>query len=67
MSRKKNYTLVGVDGNAFSVMGYVIRAMRECKRPSDEIKSYQTSAMSSDYSNLISVSCDKLEELNNER
>lgn len=67
MSRKKNYTLVGVDGNAYSVMGYVIRAMRECGRPVEEIKAYQTSAMSSDYNNLICVSCEKLEELNKER
>lgn len=64
MSRKRNYTLVGVDGNAFSVMGYVIRAMRECNRSADEIKAYQTSAMSSDYSNLICVSCDMLDRLN---
>ena len=25
------YDLVGVDGNAFAVMGYVLKAMKECK------------------------------------
>lgn len=64
MSKKRNYSLVGVNGNAFAVMGYVIKAMRECGCSKDEISSYQTKAMSSDYNNLLVVSCDKLEELN---
>lgn len=33
----KRYTLVGVDGNAFSIMAYTARAMREAKFSKDEI------------------------------
>lgn len=47
------YSLVGVDGNAFAVMGYVLRAMRECHLGNDEQKSYQKRAMSEDYNNLL--------------
>ena len=31
------YDLVGIDGNAFSIMGYVVRAMSECCASSLEI------------------------------
>lgn len=29
---KEKYTLVGVDGNAFSIMGYVLKCMRKEKK-----------------------------------
>lgn len=29
MKNKKKYSLIGVDGNAFSIMGYVRRAMKD--------------------------------------
>ena len=35
---KKHYDLVGIDGNAFNVMGYVRRAMKECGFSKDEIE-----------------------------
>lgn len=47
------YDLVGINGNAWSVMGYVIRAMRECKFSKEQQNEYQTMAMSSDYNNLL--------------
>ena len=61
---KKKYDLVGVDGNAFCVMGYVARAMRAEGFSREEIKAYQDDAMSSDYSHLISVSVDMVDECN---
>jgi len=66
MARKK-YNLVGVDGNAFSVMGYVRNAMRAEGFTRQEIEDYTKDAMSSDYSHLISVSCDMVDECNARR
>ena len=62
------YDLVGVDGNAFAVMAYVLKAMKECKMSKEEQSDYQTEAMSSDYNNLLAISikmidlCNKIVE-----
>lgn len=61
---KRKFTLVGVDGNAFSVMGYVSQAMEICGKNAQEIKAYENDAMSADYNHLIAVSVDMLETLN---
>ena len=37
---KKKYDLVGVDGNAYSIMGYVTRAMRMEGRTKEDIEAY---------------------------
>lgn len=60
----KEYTLVGVDGNAFSVMGYVTAAMRERKFSKEEIDAYQAEAMSGDYNNLLAVSTECIDRCN---
>ena len=60
----EKYTLVGVDGNAFAVIGYVIRAMRHEGFSSDEVESYRKQAMSSDYTHLLAVSCDYVDKCN---
>lgn len=41
MARRK-YNLVGIDGNAFSVMGYVRNAMRAEGFSREEIEAYTT-------------------------
>ena len=61
---KKLYDLVGVDGNAFCIMGYVIKAMQECKKSKEEIEAYRKAAATSDYTNLIAVSCTIIDECN---
>lgn len=61
---KKNYSLIGVDGNAFCVMGYVSKAMKECKKTEEEIDEYLQEAKSSDYNNLLCVSMYMIEKLN---
>jgi hypothetical protein len=63
---KKEYSLVGVDGNAYFIMAYVRRAMRECGKSNDEIESYLKEAKSGDYYNLVAVSAEKIDELNKE-
>ena len=37
---KREYTLVGVNGNAFAIMGYVVRAMKLEHKSKDEIDAY---------------------------
>ena len=67
MSRSKitmKYDLVSVDGNAFAVMGYVLKAMKECKMSKEEQSDYQTKAMSSDYDNLLAVSVEMIDKCN---
>lgn len=58
------YNLVGIDGNAFSVMGYVINAMKECNFSKEERDSYFKNATSSDYSHLLFVSIKAIDKCN---
>ena len=58
------YELVGVDGNAYSVMGYVLRAMKECGMSKEEQSAYQTKATSEDYNNLLCVSVEMIDKCN---
>ncbi len=58
------YDLVGVDGNAFCVMGYTARALRETGHK-DLVSQMQTEAMSGDYNNLLCV-CMKYIDIANE-
>lgn len=49
------YDLVGIDGNAFAVMGYVREALRR-EGLRDRIDEYTKAATSGDYNNLLAVS-----------
>ena len=60
----KAYTLVGVDGNAFSIMGYVRSAMKSAKMTSQDIDAYTKDATSSDYDHLLVVSCKMIDKVN---
>ena len=51
------YSLIGVDGNAFSIMGYTARALKETGHRDLVDKMYKE-AMAGDYDNLIMV-CDR--------
>jgi len=64
MMKKQRYTLVGVDGNAYSLMGYTQRAMKECGFKKDEIEEVMKKAKSSDYNNLICVLDEALQGCN---
>ena len=68
---RKPYTLVGVNGNAYAVMGYVIEAMRDCFRETKFVqfdrahqKEFQDDAMKSDYNNLLCVSIKMVDWVN---
>lgn len=58
------YSLVGVDGNAFNIMGYVVSAMRECKFSKSERDAYVKDATSSDYNYLLRESAAMIDECN---
>ena len=60
----KKYNLVGINGNAFNVMAYVSRCMREEGMSIDYIREYKSNAMSDDYNNLLCVSIDMIDKLN---
>ena len=64
MESKKKYTLVGVDGNAFAVMGYVIRCMDKEGKSIEQIEEYKKYATSSNYDHLLSVSVAMITRLN---
>ena len=59
-----NYTLVGVNGNAFAIIGYVQNAMKKEGYPREDINKYIDKAQSGDYDNLLSVSIAQVDELN---
>ena len=61
--RKNKYNLVGVDGNAFMVMGYVRRALIESGNK-DKVAEYFSKAKSGNYDNLIIVSLDYIDMAN---
>lgn len=61
---ENKYTLIGVDGNAFAIMGYVSKAMKKEGYSREEIEAYYKRAQSSDYDNLLMESITMIEELN---
>ena len=58
------YSLVGINGNAFCVMGYVVDAMRNCKFSRSEISDYYKEATSGNYNHLLSVSVAMIDKCN---
>ena len=60
----KAYTLVGINGNAYSIMGYVRVAMDDANMTNDDIDAYIKDATSSDYNHLLAVSCEMIDKVN---
>ena len=58
------YSLVGVDGNAFAIMGYTAKAMRREGFSKDDINAMYEEAKSGDYSNLICVCASWIDKVN---
>ena len=58
------YSLVGVDGNSFSIMGKVRRWMRDEGLGKEEIDNYTKDATSGDYNHLLVVSIEMVDFLN---
>lgn len=60
----KAYTLIGINGNAYSIMSYVRDAMDDAKMTKDDIDAYIKDATSSDYNHLLAVSCEMIDRVN---
>ena len=56
--KKVKLKLVGLDGNAFSLLGAFRAAAKKQGWTSEEIEEVTTKAMSSDYNNLLCVLMD---------
>ena len=50
--------LVGEDGNAYSILGRVQKAMRRAGLPKDEIDAYLKEATAGDYNHLLATTCE---------
>lgn len=60
------YSLVGIDGNAYAIMGYVTKCMKAEGMDQEDIDNYRANAMSSNYDHLFCVSCEMIDFLNDE-
>ena len=58
------YTLVGINGNAYSVMGYVSACMKREGKTKEQVDVYVKEATAGNYDNLLSVSDSMIESLN---
>ena len=61
---KPKYDLVGIDGNAYAIMAYVSRAMKEQKFNHRQIDRYLARAKKKDYNHLLSVSITYIDKCN---
>lgn len=58
------FSLVGVDGNAFNVMGYTANAMKKAGYNQSDIQNYRKLATSGDYDTLLVLSMEWIEKCN---
>ena len=61
---KPKYDLVGIDGNAYAIMAYVSRAMKEQKFNRRQIDRYIARAKKKDYNHLLMVSITYIDKCN---
>lgn len=62
----EKYSLIGKDGNAFAIMGYIRQCMEDEGYSKEDIKAYLDDAKSGDYNHLLVVSQDMINQLNGE-
>jgi len=54
-NEKPEVKLVGADGNAFSVMGLVAKALKRAGADKEYVDKYMAEAMAGDYDHLLQV------------
>ncbi len=59
--KKPSVKLLGGDGNAFIIMGTVMKALRKAGADDEYIQQYKKEATGGDYDNLLSVTMDYVE------
>ena len=52
---KIKVTLVGGDGNAFAILGKVMKALRKGNVPPEEVDAFSVEATSGDYDHLLAT------------
>ena len=57
-TEKPTVKILGMDGNAFAIIGRVQKALKEAGADEEYIARYQKDAMSGDYTNLLMVTMD---------
>lgn len=57
-TEKPTVKLLGTDGNAFSIIGRVQKALRQAGADEEYIARYQQEATSGDYTHLLAVTMD---------
>ena len=60
----KNYSLVGISGNEYSIVGYITTCMREECRSEDEIAEYVKKSKNMPYGDLLIYSIEIIGQLN---
>lgn len=63
-SERLPYSLVGIDGNAISILGYVSRAMKENGYSKEAIETYTGEALSGNYDELLALSVAAIDKIN---
>lgn len=61
---REKFDLVGVDGNAFSIIAYVKTAMREAGFSKEERSAYMEDCMRGDYDRLLVISDEMVDRCN---
>lgn len=56
--KKPTVKLVGMNGNAFAVIGACMKAARGAKFTQEKINAIRTEMMSGDYNHLLAVACE---------
>jgi hypothetical protein len=59
--KKPTVQLIGKDGNAFSILGKVSKALQRNGASKEYIDKYRKEAMSGDYDNLLRVTMEYVE------
>lgn len=58
------FSLVGINGNAFSIVGYVRRCMKQVGFDYSEIEKYTINALSQDYNYVLVTSMNMIDRCN---
>jgi len=53
--KKPTVKLSGIDGNAFTIMGVVSKALRRAGFPEADVEKYMEESMAGDYNNLLRI------------
>lgn len=65
--KQEKYTLVGVDGNVFAIIGYVINCMKQERMPRESIEAFKNNCLNQgkNYYEIVAYAADTIDMLNN--